>query len=153
MKKGGRSGFHRSRSAQTEHGRKRILKSGLTPRGPTDTHTPNTRCIMGRKRRKPNLHVTGKTEDGKPLMGGGFRFVDEQGIPLDLLVDRLDQKGLMLDWRDFYRDAMKQGWKPDRTMSKLRGVVGDIYGPKWRVEWEQRMRLWIDHISHQPTPR
>lgn len=79
------------------------------------------------------------TEDNRPVLGGCFRFVDEQGIPFDFLVDRLDQHGMMPDWLDFYRDAMKKGWRHDRTMSRLREVVGDVYGPEFREEWEKRM--------------
>lgn len=64
---------------------------------------------------------------------------DSHGIPLDIIVDRFNEHGLIVDWLDFWDDAMKQGWKPDRTLSKLRAVVGDVYGPVWASEWERRL--------------
>jgi hypothetical protein len=46
-----------------------------------------------------------------------------------------------MDWLDFYRTAVREGWPPDRTYHRLTEVVGDVYGPKFREQWETRMRL------------
>lgn len=78
------------------------------------------------------------------MVGGIFFLVDSEGIPLDLVVDRLNDQGFMCDWLDFWRDAMKQGWKPDRTYLRLQSVVGEVYGPAFREGWEQSMSLLLE---------
>jgi hypothetical protein len=80
------------------------------------------------------------------LIGGTFRFVDERGVPLTVLVEYLHDRGLMLDWLDFYRESVKQGWPPDRTVGRLRESVGEVYGPEWAEEWHRRMLLHIENM-------
>ena len=65
------------------------------------------------------------------------------GIPLEIVLDRLDQGGMICDWGDFWGCSMKQGWLPDRTFLKLKMAIGDVYGPEFRVQWEERMQLLI----------
>jgi hypothetical protein len=67
--------------------------------------------------------------------------VDSIGLPLDYVVSYLDSHGFIMDWLDFYRTAVQEGWPPDRTYHRLTEVVGDVYGPKFREQWETRMRL------------
>ena len=59
-------------------------------------------------------------------------------------MDRFNERGLIVDWLDFWDDAMKQGWRPDRTLSKLRAVVGDVYGPEWAEEWQKRLLALLE---------
>jgi hypothetical protein len=81
------------------------------------------------------------------MMGGTFRFVDEQGLPLDLLVDWLKDRGMMMDWLDFYRSSVEQGWPRKRTTTRLRMVVGDVYGPEWAEEWFKRFVHHVDALE------
>ena len=76
-------------------------------------------------------------------MGGIFPLCDTHGVPLDLIIDKLDQLGFICDWLDFHEHAIAKGWRTDRTISKLGEVVGDIYGSSWREEWEKRMRFRV----------
>ena len=87
--------------------------------------------------------MTGKTEDGIPTLGGCFRLVSEQGVPLDIVVSSLEDKGFMMDWLDFYRSAVDEGWPKERTLLRLRQAVGDVYGPEWAEEWLKRMHHWV----------
>lgn len=89
--------------------------------------------------KRPEFVVTGRTQDGKLVIGGVFRFVGEQGIPLDLIVSFLNEHNLMLDWLDFLRDSEKEGWPRERTIHRLQETVGDVYGPEWAAEWSKRM--------------
>ena len=67
-----------------------------------------------------------------------FPLVDTHGIPLDLVVDKLRNAGMMPDWLDFYDEAIKKGWNPERVHLRLLEAVGDVYGPTFREGWEQR---------------
>jgi hypothetical protein len=85
-------------------------------------------------------------------MGGTFRFVDEKGIPLEIVVERLHGRGWMMDWLDFYRDSVKQGWPKDRTIGRLREAVGDVYGPEWADEWHRRMLHHAERLEEHTPP-
>ena len=82
----------------------------------------------------------GRTEDGKPVVSGMFKMVDTHGIPLEVVISHLNDNGLMPSWTHFYDRAVKAGWKPDGVIQKLTVAVGDIYGPEFREEWEERMK-------------
>ena len=86
----------------------------------------------------------GKTEDGKLVVTGLFELVDTHGIPLDIVVSKFEERGLMPSWTHFYDKAVKAGWKPEGVVQKLRGVVGDVYGPKFREGWEKRLKRHIE---------
>jgi hypothetical protein len=64
------------------------------------------------------------------VLGGVFPFVDTHGIPLEIIVDQVSQKGDVIDWLGFWNDAMKVGWKPGPTRTKIVNCVGECLGPK-----------------------
>jgi len=57
-----------------------------------------------------------------------------------MVVSQLHNRGYMMDWCDFYIESIKHGWPPDRTFERLRQVVGEEYGPRFREGWEVKMR-------------
>jgi len=67
-----------------------------------------------------------------------FPLVDTHGIPLDLVLDKLQDNRMMPDWLEFYDTATSKGWKPSGVVTKLSEAVGDVYGPEVRVAWEKR---------------
>lgn len=71
-------------------------------------------------------------------MRGVFPFVDSCGIPLDIVIDRLKDSGMVPDWVEFYDEAVKAGWHPGRVVLRLSEAVGDVYGPTYREGWEKR---------------
>ena len=73
-----------------------------------------------------------------------FPLVDTHGIPLDLVLDKLRDHGLMPDWLDFYDTATSRGWKPSGVVTKLSEAVGDVYGPEFRVAWEKRFSKLLE---------
>lgn len=91
------------------------------------------------------LHQSGVTEAGTKIIAGCFRLVDEQGLPLEELVFVLRERDYMMDWLDFYDDAMRHGWRRDRTFLRMASAVGDAYGPAFQAEWESRMALHRPH--------
>jgi len=89
---------------------------------------------------KKLLRVVGKTPDDKLVVRGVFRFYETHGLPLDMIVDKLDREGFMPDWLDFAKEAVKAGWRPAAVLPRLTALIGDVYGPKFREGWEQRIR-------------
>lgn len=35
---------------------------------------------------------------------------------------------MVVDWLDFYDQTVKEGWKPERTLRRIRDSVGEVYG-------------------------
>ncbi len=94
---------------------------------------------MARKRRI-KLTPVGKTENGKLVVQGVFAFFDTYGLPLDMAVGQLRQEGMMPDWRELYDSCVNAGWRPTSILGRLTTLVGDVYGPRFKAEWELRMQ-------------
>lgn len=84
--------------------------------------------------------MSGRTEDGILVIKGCFPFVNSIGVPLSDVVSFLHNKGGMVDWIDFYIQSVRHGWPPEHTFERLRQVVGEEYGRKFRESWEVKMR-------------
>jgi len=89
---------------------------------------------------EPLVKVVGATSDGKQVVSGAFALVDTHGIPLELVLERFEEAGLMPDWLAFYDDAVAAGWKPSGVVTKLTEAVGDVHGPEFREGWDARFR-------------
>jgi len=70
---------------------------------------------------------------------GVFDFYETFGLPLDMILDRLRQHGLQPDWKHLLQRMTDAGWHPDRSYRRLRQLVGDVYGPRYRAAWEHYM--------------
>lgn len=88
-----------------------------------------------------SLTVVRKTPEGILVVSGVFPLISTHGVPLDLVLEKLKESGMMPDWVDFYRDAILDGWKPSGIRHKLSEAVGDVYGPEFREAWEIKFDL------------
>jgi len=48
---------------------------------------------------------------------------------------------MIVDWLDFYDQAMKEKWKPKRTLIKIRALVGEVYGSKMGEETVKKLKI------------
>jgi hypothetical protein len=78
------------------------------------------------------LKVVGKTEDGRLVVSGVFRYYETIGIPLDVLFDCLRQKRFIPDWLSFYAEAIRAGMQHDRILAKLEPALSDAFGGEFR---------------------
>jgi hypothetical protein len=76
-------------------------------------------------KRKPKMAIVGHTPDGKPVVDGVFRIFDTIGLPLDSVLDLVSQKGWVVSWLDFYKDAAKAGWTHKTIMNRVSIAVSD----------------------------
>ena len=84
--------------------------------------------------------MVGRTSDGWTVVRGVFEWFDTYGVPLDMVLDELRIRQVLPDWVYLYERCLKAGWNPKSTWERLRTLVGDVYGPDYRVEWERRMK-------------
>lgn len=96
---------------------------------------------------KTHLYNAGKTEGDKVVIGGWFYMVTTHGIPMDVVVDQLNQLGYMPDWLDFYFTAISEGWNPKRTIGRLTLVVADVYGQDFQEKWLERFNLKLKELE------
>ncbi len=57
----------------------------------------------------PLLKVSGKTTDGKIVVAGIYRVYETYGLPLDIILDSLNQLGAVPDWLAFIERHVKAG--------------------------------------------
>ena len=69
-------------------------------------------------------------------------FSSLTGLPLQDILEILKQNNMVVDWVDFYEQSIKEGWKPDRTIIKIRDSVGDVFGSKYGEEVKKRLIIF-----------
>lgn len=89
---------------------------------------------------KVRLRKVGETQEGTPVIGDVYRFCETHGVPLEDVVDILHEKGVLVDWLDYARTALKAGMKLDRVLSRVDVAACDAYGPDHRDVVISRLR-------------
>ena len=85
---------------------------------------------MGRK----NLfEIVGKTEDGRLVVSGIYKFKESYGIPLDFIFEEIEKNNMIISWPHLIREAKECGCNMSKFMTELEYSVLDIYGKK---QWE-----------------
>lgn len=64
-------------------------------------------CSPRRSRvsKRPQLERVGTTTDGRPVVAGLFRYYDERGLPLDVVLGGCLERGIQPGWLEFYVEA------------------------------------------------
>lgn len=65
------------------------------------------------------MNQSGITIDGKPVLSGVFDLVGTVGLPLDIVICELIDRGAVIDMMDFIRDARRDGWKNRTIISRF----------------------------------
>lgn len=89
------------------------------------------------------MKVVGKTEEGKLVVNGVFKMKDTYGFPLEMALDLLDKKGMVVDWLAFWEEGIQAGWKPERILMTIEASIGDVFGGKYREEFMRRMKYCL----------
>jgi hypothetical protein len=59
----------------------------------------------------------------------GIHFVVSSiGLPLEFVLEVLQKNNMLVDWIDYYENAVKQGSKSDRIVERIHNCVNDFYG-------------------------
>lgn len=78
------------------------------------------------------LEVSGKTTDGKFVVQGVYRLHETSGIPLDIILEAIRERGMMPDWEGFIAEAVAAGMSEHRALSKLEPAISDSFGAEMR---------------------
>ncbi len=82
--------------------------------------------------------ITGKTIDGRFTVNNVFSLIGTHGIPLEVVLGYIKDKGYVVDWEVYVSDAMKDGAKLRSIRGKIIAAVGEIYGPVYVKGFTQR---------------
>jgi alanyl-tRNA synthetase len=71
------------------------------------------------KNGRDNLRVVGKSTDGKEVISGEdiFKLIDTHGIPLDFIIDSLQEINCLVDWYGF---VTNMSWKKKTLLARLK---------------------------------
>lgn len=61
------------------------------------------------------------------------------GLPLEEVVYLLYKENMVVDWMEFYTDAIKNGWNSERTINKICVAVEETYGKDYSTEVRKRL--------------
>ena len=53
---------------------------------------------------------------------------------------------MVVDWIDFYEQSLKGGWKPERTLVKIRDAVGDVFGSEVGEKIIENLRFYLKTV-------
>jgi hypothetical protein len=99
-----------------------------------------------RKGFRSPLQITGRTLDNKLVVRGVFPlFSSLTGLPLDIILEVLKKNNMIVDWLNFFDQSIKEGWKPQRTINKIREAVSEVYGQEFSKEIEKRLNITLSN--------
>lgn len=77
------------------------------------------------------------------MLAGWFPLVNSEGIPLEVLLGKLRDEGLVPDWPDFIEEAIRHGWNLGSLRTRIETSTGDVYGPDHRDEVIKRFDEYV----------
>ena len=95
---------------------------------------------------KRNLKIVGHTEDNKYVISGKgvFKLTESRGIPLDVILEKVDEYDYVIDWISFYHEGRYRAlWKIETIMKKISDALYDIHGDEYRDEVVKRLKNYI----------
>lgn len=85
------------------------------------------------------MNLIGKTTDGKPVISGLGKMYFQEGIPLSVLFDSCQSKGLQPSFEHLYDELKENGMKRDRIIHLLNENIFESYGKEYRDEVMKRL--------------
>lgn len=95
---------------------------------------------------KQRLSISGETTDGKIVLSGCFIFMSTLGLPFDILLDTIDKNGIIIDWVDFCKNALNDGWKKTTLFNKINEASSDVYEKEYCESLMIRINLILEEL-------
>ena len=89
------------------------------------------------------VKITGKTEDGRPVLGGAFYMWETHGLPLEVTLQAAQEAGYTVDLYDYVLDAISNGMKARGAAESVLAAVQDTGGDGAAVR-ERLVKMGID---------
>jgi len=69
-----------------------------------------------------------------------FHITSSIGLPLEVILDILTKRGMVIDWNDYVKNSLNNGGNPDTIRHRVESAVGDCFGSKYREEVMKRIK-------------
>lgn len=69
--------------------------------------------------------------------------METYGIPLEVIIEVFEQRGLVIDWIDFLDRSQKCGWSFRTTLSKIEVALLDTKGREYTDNVLLRLKFFI----------
>lgn len=70
-------------------------------------------------------------------------------MPIELVVEELQRKGMVVDWEAFIRAALHADWRLKTIVAKLEEATIDLYTPVERAEFLMRLKLLATKLAFE----
>jgi alanyl-tRNA synthetase len=74
---------------------------------------------------------------------GVFKMLDTFGFPLEEVVFILRERGYVVAWDEFIRDARNHGWKDKTIRRKILSAVSEVFDKEYVREVERRLGAYV----------
>lgn len=86
------------------------------------------------------------------MVGGAFYMSDTEGLPLEILMDAAESKGLVLSIPHYFASAIEHGWSDEQAFRKIREALVD----RGKKDDFERVRngciaMFMDVASQMPS--
>jgi hypothetical protein len=68
------------------------------------------------------------------------------GLPLEVILDILTKRGMVIDWKNFVETSLKTGSNRSNILYRVECAVGDVLGPKHKEEVVKRLKYIFKEI-------
>ena len=90
------------------------------------------------------MKVVGITTDGQQVVTGVFDITTSIGLPLEMILEGLQKKNMVVDWIDFYQCGIKNHWKVKTIMIRIETTVEEVYGKDYCKEVMKRLKHYLN---------
>ena len=80
-------------------------------------------------------------------MSGVFKLVDTSGVQLDIILHSFNKLGYIVDWVDFYHQAIQAGWTLKTIRDKIKYNLIEVHGQEYTNRVMERLELYITQLE------
>lgn len=78
-----------------------------------------------------------------------FKVHETHGVPLDTIIQVLEENNMIIDWIEFFEESLKCNWNIKTTVNKIQVSLLDLYGKEYSDEVIKRLKMYIHHVTMQ----
>lgn len=76
-------------------------------------------------------------------------MADTHGFPLEILLEIAKENNMVVDWIDFWDEAIKAGWKEIKILNKLETCLTDAYSKEYKMNVIYRLIWRSDYVRNK----
>lgn len=86
----------------------------------------------------------GITTDGRPVVRHVFALIGTHGIPLEMVLELMKAKGLVVSWPYYVQDSLADGAKMRTIEARVFSAISEVHGPVYAKAFRERWNEYFD---------